>query len=158
MKRYSAYIKSVVELNKKDEADKDDEERCLSIRITEDQDRTKERHFLTDSPIGEVFIDFSDRQLTKLQETDDECLRIAELINNVVFMSRDIKSLQKDPLYNYARRCTVIGGVLVTLTSNGDEMYVPVVPREMRQDIMQVAHVGHMGHMKGERLIQLILQ
>ena len=50
----------------------------------------KKRHFLKDSPIGDVFIDFSDKQLTELQETDEECLQIAELINNVVFMLRDI--------------------------------------------------------------------
>ena len=44
------------------------------------------------------------------------------------------------------------------MTANNEEMYIPVVPREMCLSIIQAAHAGYMGHLKGERLIQLIAQ
>ena len=65
----------------------------------------------------------------------------------------DIKDYRKI----YAKRCVVIDGVLLAHSQLEWAGLVPVIPRELRQEMLLAAHAGSRGHLRNPRFTQLLL-
>ena len=88
--------------------------------------------------LGQICLEVEHTELLNAQLKCSECQKLVEL---VVGENPPTKDPYLRRLQEFAKRCEVIQGFLLSYSPVDDEL-VPVVPREMRKDAIEEAHKG----------------